>query len=65
MKKRKSSDDFLSSKRAKRALARARREPARRAALTAKAAAHRAARQAEFEELKAQLMKNWEKQFNG
>lgn len=64
MRKRRKSDDYLSEKRAKRALRDARRKPLRRKRIEARNEARQVAQIAAFEELKHELVKKWEKQFD-
>jgi hypothetical protein len=64
MRKRRPSDDYLSQKRAKRALKNARRKGLRKERIEARNTAERQARIAAFEELKQELVKKWEKQFD-
>lgn len=64
MRKRRKSDDYLSKKRAKRVLKDARRKPLRRERIEARNAARQEAQIAAFEEMKRELVKKWEKQFD-
>jgi len=65
MRKRRKSDDILNRKRQKRALKEARRSSQRQERIKARNQERQAAQIAALEELKKQLIEDWEKKFDG
>lgn len=65
MRKRRKSDDVIMRRRQKRSLKEARRTDQRRQNIQARNARINEARLAAFEELKKQLVEDWEKKFDG